>query len=183
MTWVRAPATSPGCSRSGGRTRAYYSNAALHWLGAHDRLFPALLSALAPGGVLAVQMPRNFSAPSHTAISEAARSGPWRPKLEPLLRSAPVAEPAFYVDLLTPRAAALDIWETEYLQALEGDHPVPQPLEAPNNAPQEVSVAVVPVRDDGVTEQGDSERRAIRHQRSAFGIGISIVNILVISSL
>lgn len=40
-----------------------YSNAALHWLADHDRLFPALFSALAPGGVLAVQMPRNFSAP------------------------------------------------------------------------------------------------------------------------
>ncbi|MBI3625879.1 MAG: methyltransferase domain-containing protein [Candidatus Rokubacteria bacterium] len=101
-----------------------YSNAALHWLGDHDRLFSALFSALAPGGVLAVQMPRNFSAPSHTAISEAVRSGPWRTKLEPLLRRAPVADPAFYFNLLAPRAAALDIWETEYLQVLEGDHPV-----------------------------------------------------------
>lgn len=101
-----------------------YSNAALHWVGGHDRLFPALLATLAPGGVLAVQMPRNFSAPSHIAIAEAVRSGPWRTKLEPLLRPAPVVEPAFYFDLLAPRAAALDIWETEYLQALEGDHPV-----------------------------------------------------------
>lgn len=101
-----------------------YSNATLHWLGGHDRLIPALFSALAPGGVLAVQMPRNFSAPSHTAIAEAVRSGPWRAKLEPLLRPAPVAEPAFYFDLLAPRAAALDIWETEYLQVLEGDDPV-----------------------------------------------------------
>jgi trans-aconitate 2-methyltransferase len=101
-----------------------YSNAALHWLPDHDRLFPALLSALAPGGVLAVQMPRNFSAPSHTAIAEAARSGPWRPKIEPLLRPPPVAEPAFYFDLLAPRAAAVEIWETEYLHVLEGDDPV-----------------------------------------------------------
>ncbi|MBI2467250.1 MAG: methyltransferase domain-containing protein, partial [Candidatus Rokubacteria bacterium] len=68
-----------------------YSNAALHWLGDHDRLFPGLLSALAPGGVLAVQMPRNFSAPSHTAIAEAVRGGPWRTRLEPLLRPAPVS--------------------------------------------------------------------------------------------
>lgn len=101
-----------------------YSNAALHWLSDHARLFPALLEALAPGGVLAVQMPRNFSAPSHTAIADAARSGPWRVRLEPLLRPAPVADPASYFDLLAPRAAALDIWETEYLQALDGDHPV-----------------------------------------------------------
>ncbi len=101
-----------------------YSNAALHWLGDHARLFPALFAALAPGGVLAVQMPRNFSAPSHAAVAEAVRRGPWRPKLEPLLRPAPVAEPAVYFDLLAPRAAALDIWETEYIQLLEGDAPV-----------------------------------------------------------
>ena len=49
-----------------------YSNAALHWLPGHERLFPALLRGLAPGGVLAVQMPRNFGARSHTAIAEAA---------------------------------------------------------------------------------------------------------------
>lgn len=101
-----------------------YSNAALHWLGDHGSLFPALLANLAPGGVLAVQMPRNFLAPSHTAIAEAARMGTWRSKIEPLLRPSPVAEPAFYYDLLAPRAAHLDIWETEYLQVLEGENPV-----------------------------------------------------------
>jgi trans-aconitate 2-methyltransferase len=101
-----------------------YSNAALHWLTGHERLFPALLAGLAPGGVLAVQMPRNFGAPSHTLISEAARGGPWRATLEPLLRPAPVADPAFYYDVLGPKASALDIWETEYLQILEGADPV-----------------------------------------------------------
>jgi trans-aconitate 2-methyltransferase len=101
-----------------------YSNATLHWLAGHDRLFPDLFAALAPGGVLAVQMPRNFSAPSHTVIADVVRGGPWRARLEPLLRLTPTAEPAFYFDLLAPRSAALDIWETEYLQVLEGEHPV-----------------------------------------------------------
>jgi trans-aconitate 2-methyltransferase len=101
-----------------------YSNAALHWIVGHERLFAELVGALAPGGVLAVQMPRNFSAPSHTSIAEAARSGPWRERLEPLLRPAPVAEPAFYFDLLAPRVGELDIWETEYQQVLEGENPV-----------------------------------------------------------
>lgn len=101
-----------------------YSNAALHWLGDHGSLFPALLADLPPGGVLAVQMPRNFLAPSHTAIAEAARMGAWRSKIEPLLRPSPVAEPAFYYDLLASRTAHLDIWETEYLQVLEGENPV-----------------------------------------------------------
>jgi trans-aconitate 2-methyltransferase len=101
-----------------------YSNAALHWLGDHARLLPGLVAALAPKGVLAVQMPRNFAAPSHTAITAAALAGPWRRALEPLLRPAPVAAPEFYYDLLAPRVAALDIWETEYLQVLDGANPV-----------------------------------------------------------
>ncbi len=101
-----------------------YSNATLHWLVDHERVFRELMAAVAPGGVLAVQMPRNFSAPSHTSISEAALSGPWRSKLEPLLRPAPVNDPAFYYGVLAPLAAALDIWESEYLQVLEGEDSV-----------------------------------------------------------
>jgi len=101
-----------------------YSNAALHWINDHEYFFPQLLRALAPGGVLAVQMPRNFSAPSHTAVATAARGGPWRSKLEPLLRPTPVAPPDFYFDLLSSRCAGLEIWETEYLHVLTGKDPV-----------------------------------------------------------
>jgi trans-aconitate 2-methyltransferase len=36
----------------------------------------------------------------------------------------PVLEPAAYYGLLAPRARSLDIWETEYLQILEGENPV-----------------------------------------------------------
>ena len=101
-----------------------YSNAALHWLDNHQELLVALLEGLKPGGVLAVQMPRNFGAKSHTSITETALAGPWRATLEPLLRPSPVTEPAVYYDLLAPRAASLDIWETEYLQVLDGANPV-----------------------------------------------------------
>lgn len=101
-----------------------YSNAALHWLPHHEQLFPALVNALAPGGVLAVQMPRNFSAPSHTLIAETVLAGPWRSKLEHLLSPSPVATPAFYYDTVARLAANVDIWETEYLQILEGVDPV-----------------------------------------------------------
>lgn len=121
ITWERADLASWRPPRP---ADIIYSNAALHWLDGHERVFPALFSSVAPGGVLAVQLPRNFSAVSHTSISEAARSGPWRATLEPLLRPAPVAEPAFYYGLLAPRAATLDMWETEYLQVMEGDNPV-----------------------------------------------------------
>ncbi|MEO5338076.1 MAG: methyltransferase domain-containing protein [Magnetospirillum sp. WYHS-4] len=101
-----------------------FSNAALHWLDDHGRLFPRLLGSLTPGGVLAVQLPRNFDAPSHTAIAWTVRAGSWRTKLEPLLRPTPVDDPPFYYDLLAPLARRIDIWETIYLQVFTGETPV-----------------------------------------------------------
>jgi trans-aconitate 2-methyltransferase len=101
-----------------------FSNAALHWLPRHDELFLRLLGQVAPGGVLAVQMPRNFAAPSHTLIAETVRARAWRSRLEALLRPAPVAAPREYYAMLAPLAASIDIWETEYLQVLQGADPV-----------------------------------------------------------
>jgi trans-aconitate 2-methyltransferase len=121
MQWVHQPLAGWQAERA---ADVIYSNAALHWLPDHRKLFPALVAMLAPGGVLAVQMPRNFSAPSHTLIEATARAGPWCSKLEPLLAPAPVAAPQFYYALLAPLAASLDIWESEYLQLLSGEDPV-----------------------------------------------------------
>jgi trans-aconitate 2-methyltransferase len=101
-----------------------YSNAALHWLDDHTTVFPHILTQLAPGGVLAVQMPHNFAAPSHTCLAATIESGPWRERLSPMLRHAPVAAPADYHALIAPCVRRLDIWETEYLHVLEGDNPV-----------------------------------------------------------
>lgn len=99
-----------------------FSNAALHWLDGHDTLMPRLAAMLVPGGVLAVQMPRNWSAPSHVLVREAAEELDFGEKIGP--DWVPVAEPAFYYDLMAPLAAHLDIWETTYVQPLEGDNPV-----------------------------------------------------------
>jgi trans-aconitate 2-methyltransferase len=103
-----------------------YSNAALHWLPHHEQLFPALIKSLKPGGVLAVQMPRNYAAPSHTLLTAVAGEPAWREQLEPLLHTPPIATrtPAFYYDVLAPFAGDLDIWECEYLQPLRGADPV-----------------------------------------------------------
>ena len=53
-----------------------YSNAALQWVAGHETVFPELAEALAPGGVLAVQMPRNHAAPSHMLMREAIEASP-----------------------------------------------------------------------------------------------------------
>lgn len=120
-TWVEADiaAWAPD-----GALDLIYSNAALHWVGGHETLLPRLLGCLRPGGVLAVQMPRNFEAPSHTLLRATAASGPWADRLAKMLDWQPVAAPDWYYDLLAPQAAALDIWETVYLHVLEGDDPV-----------------------------------------------------------
>lgn len=101
-----------------------YSNAALQWLVGHEALFPRLMTQVRPGGTLAVQMPRNHAAPSHTSMREAAVNVGVAAILEPVMRLRPVAEPDFYYDLLAPMAEEVDIWETIYVQILEGDDPV-----------------------------------------------------------
>lgn len=101
-----------------------FSNAALHWIGDHERLFPRLLSMLAPGGVLAVQMPHNFDQPSHRLLRETAAAGPWAEALAGRLPKEPVHPPSVYYDLLAGHARSIDLWETEYLQCLEGENPV-----------------------------------------------------------
>ena len=97
---------------------------ALHWLDGHDKLFPRLMDAVKPGGVLAVQMPENFSAPSHTSIADTVREGDWRERLAPFQREQPVAEPLFYYDLLSRLSSSIDMWETVYMHILEGEDPV-----------------------------------------------------------
>jgi trans-aconitate 2-methyltransferase len=101
-----------------------FANASLHWLDDHQALFPRLMAGLKPDGWVAVQMPRNHDRPSHLAAFEAAEEGPWRARLAPLLRKAPVAEPEAYLRWLSPAASRLDVWQTDYLHLLEGPEPV-----------------------------------------------------------
>lgn len=132
ITWINADIAQ---WRAPQPAALLYSNATLHWLTAHERLFPLLLSELVPGGVLAVQMPRNFDNPSQVLLRETAAQGPWGAALAPLfdpqsttpslLRPDPVGTPEFYYDLLTPGAACgLDLWETEYVHQLDGENAV-----------------------------------------------------------
>lgn len=101
-----------------------YSNAALQWLDGHDRLIPRLAGFLPPGGVLAVQMPRQQDAPSHRLMRTVAQdlfpgrfTGREHPSAQP---------PAFYARLLA-ETGQVSVWETEYLQRLAAaasGHPV-----------------------------------------------------------
>jgi trans-aconitate 2-methyltransferase len=80
---------------------------------------PRLAGMLAPGGVLAVQMPRQGGAPSHRLLREVAD------KLFPgrfPARPASVLTAADYAELLLP-LGEVRAWTTDYIQMLD---PVPQ---------------------------------------------------------
>ena len=60
-----------------------FSNAALHWHDDHATLFPRIFGWVAPGGMLAVQMPDQYAAPSHVALAAVVSSERWRDQLGP----------------------------------------------------------------------------------------------------
>ncbi len=92
-----------------------YANAALQWVPDHATLFPKLLERLAPGGVLAVQMPDNLDEPSHRAMREAASDGPWAARIGRAddVRARILTTEAYY-DILAAKGAKVDIWRTTY---------------------------------------------------------------------
>ena len=111
-----------------------FSNAAFHWLPSSLRLpvLTKLFTGLKTGGVLALQVPDNYDAPSHALMRSTALlpNQPWskyfiaagvgdlnvptRPDLDPI---EPVAT---WYDALSPLAqeAGVDIWHTEYVHVL-----------------------------------------------------------------
>lgn len=127
----KARAAAPGCRfaeadfatwTADAPVDVLYSNAALHWLGGHDVLFPRLLAQVAKGGVMAVQMPAMHAAPIRALQHEVAAEGPWAKLLADVGGAPPILEPGQYWDMLRPLCAELDIWETIYLHALSGEN-------------------------------------------------------------
>ncbi|MCJ7725879.1 MAG: trans-aconitate 2-methyltransferase, partial [Acidimicrobiia bacterium] len=84
-------------------------------------LFPALAESLAPGGVLAAQMPRNFDEPTHRVLYEVARRKRWSPRVGQRAGWCPVDEPVAYFDRLAPVCRTVEIWETAYFHLLHGE--------------------------------------------------------------
>jgi trans-aconitate 2-methyltransferase len=101
-----------------------FSNATLQWLPDHKRLLPQIISHAAKDGVFAFQVPRNFTDPCHTLIHDVARDPRWANKLAGVRDWWNVLEPEAYFDILEPHARSIDIWETRYVQVLQGEDAV-----------------------------------------------------------
>jgi trans-aconitate 2-methyltransferase len=99
-----------------------FSNAALHWVPDHATLLPRLCRTLAPGGVLAVQVPNNFAEPSHVLLREVAHLPDWKGRVH--FPEQPVLPVETLYDVVAPQCRELELWETTYLHLLEGEDPV-----------------------------------------------------------
>jgi trans-aconitate 2-methyltransferase len=97
------------------------ANAVLQWVPDHAALFPALVSKLAPGGSLAVQMPDNIDEPAERLMRELAAAGPWSDKLAAAAATrVPIAGADWYYDLLRPSCVNIVVWRTTYYHPLAG---------------------------------------------------------------
>ena len=99
-----------------------FANAALQWVGEHRSLLPRLFAALAPCGVLAVQIPDNLDMPSHRGMREVAALPQFAAAIgdAETVRSRILPAETYY-DLVSHDAASVDVWRTTYY------HPMPSP--------------------------------------------------------
>jgi trans-aconitate 2-methyltransferase len=120
VEWVRTDVESWDPAQVGEPVDVITANALLQWVPSHPGLIPRWISALAPGGWFAMQVPGNYDAPSHTLLRRVAARSPRAGELLPLLRGGDaVSEPAAYVALLAGLGCEVDSWETTYQHILE----------------------------------------------------------------
>lgn len=98
-----------------------FANAVLQWLPDHEALFGRLAGALAPGGVLAAQMPDNLDEPSHALMREVAAL----PAFAGTLGEAGVARTRIgsfeeHYRWLRAAGCSVDLWRTTYVHPLAG---------------------------------------------------------------
>jgi trans-aconitate 2-methyltransferase len=97
-----------------------FANAVFQWLPNHIEILAGLMDGLAPGGVLAVQMPDNVNEPSHLLMEETAHDGAWQEAFARQgVRRKPLPAPSVYYNSLIAKSARIDIWHTAYNHALE----------------------------------------------------------------
>jgi trans-aconitate 2-methyltransferase len=92
-----------------------FANATLQWVPDHAQLVPRLFSLLAPGGVLAIQMPDNHREPTRRLMRELGARAPWNAFLGGAEQArTQLLDIAGYYDLLVKEAVHVDVWHTIY---------------------------------------------------------------------
>ena len=97
-----------------------FANASLQWLPNHEGLVRRLTGLLAPGGVIAVQMPLARDTLHHRTLRAVMAKGPWAGRLSDRESIQALLGPEAYYSVLAEACEAVDVWSTTYLHALTG---------------------------------------------------------------
>lgn len=119
LPWSAAPSQQ-------GAWDLVFSNAALQWVSPHPQVFAQLAGCLREGGTLAVQMPRNHAAPTHTCIAQVAQRSEWSDRLRGAALGNHVYDAGAYHDMLSGLVAELSVWETIYQHAFDSPEAIVQ---------------------------------------------------------
>jgi trans-aconitate 2-methyltransferase len=96
------------------------ANAVLQWIPGHLDVLARLAGLLADGGAIGIQVPGNFTAPSHTLLTELRSSARWRDLLPASTERPASFDPIDYFDVLERSGLVPDVWETTYLYVVDG---------------------------------------------------------------
>lgn len=100
------------------------ANASLHWVPEPEATVRRLFSRVSPSGVLAFQVPANLDGPPNSLIDQALRESDLINRIDRSRFPRHVLAPAAYYRTLSLAARSVDIWDTEYLQVLDGEDAV-----------------------------------------------------------
>lgn len=118
---IREWQPGPAADGSPARPDLILANAVLQWIPGHIDLVPRLAEMLADGGILGIQVPGNFNAPSHVILGELRRSARWRDILAPDVERPASHEPIDYFDAFERSGLIPDVWETTYFYVVDGE--------------------------------------------------------------
>lgn len=121
ITWTQGDITEWSAQP---KAALVFANASLQWVEDHASLFPRLLENIAPGGVLAVQMPLTSDAPYQLCIRSVITSPKWKNKLKGVEPHIDAHAASYYYELLHRHCTTIDLWQTNYHHVLTGTDPV-----------------------------------------------------------
>jgi len=98
-----------------------FSNATLHWIPDHASLIPRLFGLVAPGGVVAAQVPAIHDSPVHQAARRVSESEKWSPVLSGSAETLTYHPESFYYEHLSRHSSRVELWHTIYYHIM-GSH-------------------------------------------------------------
>lgn len=96
------------------------ANASIQWVPDHANLLPRLVTKLAPGGSLAVQIPDNLGEPAHLLMRKTAANERWAERLAGAGQEHGNRHSAEWYYRALCEVASVDVWRTTYYHVVDG---------------------------------------------------------------